>query len=73
MEQQFENIDGKNSRGVKQAGFIVLWKTSMPAVLIELGYLTHSKEEKILKSSDGQEVAAKGIFKAIVKYKEDLE
>ena len=73
VEQQFENIDGKNSRGVKQAGFIVLWKTSMPAVLIELGYLTHSKEEKILKSSDGQEVAAKGIFKAIVKYKEDLE
>jgi N-acetylmuramoyl-L-alanine amidase len=73
IEQQFENQEGKNSRGVKQAGFIVLWKTAMPAVLIELGYLTHSKEEKTLRSEEGQEMAAKGILKAIAKYKGSLE
>jgi N-acetylmuramoyl-L-alanine amidase len=73
VEQQFENQDGKTSRGVKQAGFLVLWKTSMPAVLIELGYLTHNKEEKTLHTEEGQNVAAKGILKAISKYKEGVE
>jgi len=73
VEHQFENQDGKKSRGVKQAGFIVLWKTAMPAVLIELGYLTHAKEEKVLHGSEGQDESAKSIFKAIGKYKDDLE
>ena len=73
VEQQSENQEGKNSRGVKQAGFIVLWKTAMPAVLIELGYLTHSKEEKTLKSEEGQELASRGILKAISKYKDGFE
>jgi len=73
VEQQFENQDGKSSRGVKQAGFLVLWKTSMPAVLIELGYLTHFKEEKTLHSNEGQTNIAKGILKAISAYKAGVE
>jgi N-acetylmuramoyl-L-alanine amidase len=73
VEHQFVNQDGKKSRGVKQAGFIVLWKTAMPAVLIELGYLTHAKEEKVLHGKEGQDEAAKSILKAIGKYKDDLE
>jgi N-acetylmuramoyl-L-alanine amidase len=73
VENQFSNLDGKNSRGVKQAGFIVLWRAAMPAVLIELGYLTHPKEEKVLHGKEGQDQAARSILKAISKYKEDLE
>lgn len=73
VENQFEKMDDKNSRGVKQAGFIVLWKTAMPAVLIELGYLTHSKEEKMLRSAEGQAECAKSILKAIDGYKADIE
>jgi N-acetylmuramoyl-L-alanine amidase len=73
VEQQFENIAGKQSRGVKQAGFLVLWKTAMPSVLIELGYLTHGKEEKILASDEGQDQAAKAILKAVNKFKEEVE
>jgi N-acetylmuramoyl-L-alanine amidase len=73
VEQQFENLAGKQSRGVKQAGFLVLWKTAMPSVLIELGYLTHGKEEKVLGSEEGQEQAAKAILKAVGKFKQDLE
>jgi N-acetylmuramoyl-L-alanine amidase len=73
IESEFESLDGKTSRGVKQAGFVVLWKTAMPAVLIELGYLTHTKEEKTLRSADGQDAASRSILKAISKYKEELE
>jgi N-acetylmuramoyl-L-alanine amidase len=73
VEREFEKIEGKSSRGVKQAGFIVLWKTAMPSVLIELGYLTHPKEEKSLKSEKGQNDCAAGIFKAIEGYKTEME
>jgi len=73
VENQFQNMEGKTSRGVKQAGFIVLWKSAMPAVLIELGYLTHSKEEGVLRDKEGQDASAQSILKAISKYKEELE
>jgi N-acetylmuramoyl-L-alanine amidase len=73
IESQFEGEVGKSSRGVKQAGFLVLWKTAMPAVLIELGYLTHHKEEKTLHGEEGQNKAAKTILKAISKYKAEVE
>jgi N-acetylmuramoyl-L-alanine amidase len=51
----------------------VLWKTAMPAVLIELGYLTHHKEEKTLANKEGQDKLAKSILKAISRYKDDAE
>lgn len=55
----------RKSRGVKQAGFLVLWKTTMPSVLIEIGFLTHKEEEKYLNSTEGKSAIAKSIFKAI--------
>lgn len=73
VETQFASQEGKSSRGVKQAGFLVLWKTAMPAVLIELGYLSNAQEEKKLRSVDGQEILAKSIAKAVSKYKEQMD
>ena len=64
---------GRYNRGVKQAGFLVLWKTAMPAVLIETGFLTNHAEEKYLMDSDNQEVMARAIFKAFTDYKNELE
>lgn len=61
------------SRGVKEAGFIVLWKTAMPSVLIEAGFLTNPHDEKYLNDSDGQAYTAEAIFKAFKKYKQQLE
>ena len=73
VEDQFKDGLGRNSRGVKQAGFLVLWKTAMPSALIEIGYLTNEDEEKFLKEPSNQENVADAIFRAFKKYKEDVE
>jgi N-acetylmuramoyl-L-alanine amidase len=61
------------SRGVKQAGFLVLWKAAMPSVLVELGFITNPEERKYLNSESGQQESAEAIFKAIREYKEEVE
>ena len=73
IEDQFKNRVGRNSRGVMQAGFWVLWRTSMPSVLVEIGYLSNSKEERYLNDKLGQIYLASGIFRAFRDYKEEIE
>ncbi len=57
------------NRGVKQAGFLVLWHTAMPSILTELGFLSNPGDEKILASAVGQENYAKAIFNAFSVFK----
>jgi N-acetylmuramoyl-L-alanine amidase len=64
IQQQFEQRVGLNNRGVRQAGFLVLYKTTMPSVLIETGYISHQDEEKFLASEKGQDYIASAIFRA---------
>jgi N-acetylmuramoyl-L-alanine amidase len=64
---------GQKSRGVKQAGFIVIWETTMPSVLIETGYLTNAQDAAILGSEEGREKISKAIFKAFSEYKGNFE
>ena len=59
----------RSDRGVKQAGFLVLRKTGMPSVLIELGYICNSNEERYLASEQGQQQLANSIYNAFSKYK----
>ena len=73
VESQFKNRVSRHSRGVKQAGFIVLWKTSMPSILVELGFLTNEKEEAFLNNKKNQVYMASGIYRAIKAYKLELE
>lgn len=73
VEDEFKEGMGRTSRGVKQAGFLVLWKTAMPSALIEIGYLTNEEEEKFLKDPINQDEVANAIFKAFKKYKSDTE
>ncbi len=73
IEDQFKNRVKRNSRGVKRAGFIVLWKTTMPSVLTEVGYLSNPKEENYLTDPLSQVYIASGIFRAIRDYKEEIE
>ncbi|HEY8401519.1 MAG TPA: N-acetylmuramoyl-L-alanine amidase [Cytophagaceae bacterium] len=73
VESQFKNRLGRNSRGVKQAGLLVLWKTAMPSALIEIGFLTNSSEEKYLNSPTNRVYIASGIYRAFKEYKQELE
>lgn len=73
VESQFKNRLGRRSHGVKQAGFWVLWRTAMPSVLIEVGFLTNNKEEKFLSNQDGQDLIASAIYRAFKDYKAQVE
>ncbi|KAA9340825.1 N-acetylmuramoyl-L-alanine amidase family protein [Adhaeribacter soli] len=73
VEHQFKHKVGRSSRGVKQAGLLVLWKSAMPSALIEIGFLTNRNEEKYLNDKTNQTYMASGIYKAFKEYKEELE
>ena len=73
IESQTSKLSPIKTRGVKQAGFLVLWQTSMPSVLVETGFLTNATDRVSLKSSDGQQKIALGIFRAVRDYKNSLE
>ncbi len=73
VERSFRREADRKSNGVKQAGFIVLWKTTMPSILIESGYLTNPAEENYLRSEEGQNQMTGAIYKAFAQYKEEIE
>ncbi len=72
VEQEFDK-DGRTTRGVKQAGYLVLWRTTMPAILIETGFLTNRVEEKVLASDDGQNQIAHSILDAVKDYRHSID
>ncbi|MBP6386099.1 MAG: N-acetylmuramoyl-L-alanine amidase [Pseudarcicella sp.] len=73
IERQFKKQTARTSYGVKQAGFLVLWETSMPSVLVESGFLTNRTDENYLSSEKGQNEIAESLFKAFKQYKEEIE
>jgi N-acetylmuramoyl-L-alanine amidase len=72
LQKEFKRL-GRYDRGVKQAGFLVLYKTTMPSVLIETGFLTNPNEEKFLGDVEGQQKMASAMFTAFEQYKNELE
>lgn len=73
IQEQFSQKAQRTDRGVKQAGFLVLWQTTMPSVLIEVGFVSNPEEEKFLRSEKGQDVIASAIFRAFRNYKNQIE
>ncbi len=73
MQEQFSKRVGRKDRGVQQAGFLVLWKTAMPSILIELGFISNAKEERFLASEQGQNYMASAIYRAFRDFKASYE
>lgn len=73
VEDQFKNRARRHSRGVKQAGWQVLYEASMPAILVEAGFLTNRGEHRFLTSDHGQSLIASGIFRAVRDYKVEYD
>ncbi len=65
VQKYFVNDLHRLDRGVKQAPFLVLWRTTMPSVLIELGFLSNREEESYLKSEKGKNEMSQSIYKAV--------
>lgn len=73
IQEQFRERVKRTDRGVKQTPLWVTRATSMPSVLVELGFISNEAEEDFLNSDDGQTYMASAIYRAIKDYKRELE
>jgi len=67
IQKELIQATGLTNRGVKTARYYVLRKTKMPAVLVELGFISNAEEEKLLKKPSFQEKVANAIVNGIAK------
>lgn len=67
-QKQLVKTAGRADRGVKQAGFWVLWATSMPAVLVELDFICNPDQAAYLNSESGQKELATSLYNALDSY-----
>ncbi len=73
FQEEYAKKAGRVDKGVHRQSIWVLWRTSMPSVLTEIGYLTNPLEEKFLGSEKGQDYLAKALFRGFRRYKDELE
>jgi N-acetylmuramoyl-L-alanine amidase len=73
MQEDYKRFAGRIDKGVHRQSIWVLWRTSMPSVLTEIGYLTNPLEEKFLASDAGQDYLAKCMTRAIRRFKYENE
>ncbi len=73
VEDQLKNRAQRKSRGVRQKGLVVLYQSTMPAILVETGFLTNPAEKRYLTSDWGQSLIASAIYRAIKQYKQEQD
>ncbi|MDR2859069.1 MAG: N-acetylmuramoyl-L-alanine amidase [Mediterranea sp.] len=73
IQQQFKEVCHRRDLGVHQAGFLVLKNTTMPSVLVELGFISTLAEEQFLNTEAGVATMAKGIYNAFLAYNKDSQ
>lgn len=72
IQDNFANQYNRVDRGVKQANLLVIRRTFMPSVLVEVGFLTNTGEGRYLNSPNGQADMSNAVYQAIAKYKSVL-
>ena len=73
IQEEYTRKAGRIDKGVHRQSIWVLWRTSMPSILTEIGYLTNPLEETFLSSDQGQDYLAKALFRGLRKYKDEYE
>lgn len=73
LQNHYQKNIPSMDRGVKQAGFLVLYRSTMPAVLTEIGFINNPEEEKYMNSEEGQAQIVKSLFNAFKEYKYQVE
>jgi N-acetylmuramoyl-L-alanine amidase len=63
----------RSDRGVRQAAFLVLRKSTMPRILIELDFISNPQAEEFMLSDEGQKLMARAISRAFAKYKKEFD
>jgi len=73
VQRELVKTADRENRGVKQAGYLVLRKSSMPRILIELDYISNREAENYLLSTSGQKSLARAISNAFTEYKKEFD
>ncbi len=73
LQQSFVKSAMRHDRGVKQAGFLVLRRTTMPSVLVELGFISNKADQSFLLSNKGKTKMASSIANAFISYKTKVD
>ena len=73
IQAEYVKKAGRVDKGVQRQSIWVLWRTAMPSILTEVGFLTNPEEEKFLGSEKGQKYMAAALFRAVRSYKDEAE
>lgn len=73
IQNEYTGKAGRIDKGVQRQSIWVLWRTAMPSILTEVGFLTNPEEEKFLGSEKGQHYLASALFRAVRRYKDEQE
>ena len=73
VQKHFANGPIKVNRGIKQGPFLVLWQTSMPGILVELGFITNQNDLRVLNDKRNHDKFAESIFNAFYEFKTQYE
>ena len=73
IQAEYTKKAGRIDKGVQRQSIWVLWRTAMPSILTEVGFLTNPEEEKFLGSEKGQKYMASALFRAVRSYKDEAE
>jgi len=73
IQTEYKESIKRIDRGVKQAGFVVLFMTTMPSILTETAFITNPTEEKFLNSVEGQDYIASALFRACRSYINEID
>ena len=72
VQKKLVDIASRNDHGVRQAGFLVLRATSMPAILVELDFICNPTQEKFMASEQGRKKLGRAVAKGIISYSSEV-